>query len=514
MMDAEHLEGRVSILLVDDQEPKLLALEVVLAELGEEIVRANSGEEALRFLLNMEFALILLDVNMPGMDGFETARLIRQRRNSEHTPIIFITAYPDEMLAARGYSLGAVDYILTPVIPEVLRTKVRVFVELYRKTTETRRQAERLRARARQLGVLASQLVEAEQRERRRLAQVLHDHVQQLLAAAMMRIQLAQQEPRKGMVTRTLAEVEELVQDAIAAARSLAVDLHPPVLNDGGMVAALEWLARHMQRNHGLAVTVEGRSDSELPAPCRTLVFETARELLFNVVKHAGVDRARILLVDSGADEVGITIADEGAGFDPERLDSGDDPLSHTGLARIRERLQLLGGSLQIESAVGGGTRITVQIPTLRAATAETPSAERVAVSGGGSGDETGNAPTRIRVVLVDDHAILREGLASLLQRYADIEVVGEAEDGQVAIELARVLRPDVIVMDLSMPRLNGIEATRKIVAELPDVRVVGLSMHEEEYGMTAMRRAGAVECVIKAGPPDDLVTAIRRATA
>jgi signal transduction histidine kinase len=512
-MVEEFVDGKVSILIVDDQEQKLLALEVVLAELGEEIVRANSGEQALRHLLNREFALILLDVNMPGLDGFETARLIRQRRNSEHTPIIFITAYPDEMLAARGYSLGAVDYILSPVVPEVLRTKVKVFVELYRKTTETRRQSERLRSRARQLGVLASQLVEAEQRERRRLAQVLHDHVQQLLAAAMMRIQLAQQEPRKGTVSRTLAEVEELVQDAIAAARSLAVDLHPPVLNDGGMVAALEWLARHMQRNHGLAVTVEGSSDSALPAPCRTLVFETARELLFNVVKHAGVDRARIRLTDAGGEDVQVTIEDDGAGFDPDRIDS-DDPLNHTGLARIRERLQLLGGRLSIESTAGKGTQVTVQIPTLRAGTMEARAMERATPSATREAGGSSAAPGRIRVVLVDDHAILREGLASLLQRYTDIEVVGEAEDGQVAIELARLLRPDVIVMDLSMPRLNGIEATRKIVAELPEVRVVGLSMHEEEYGMTAMRRAGAVECVIKAGPPDDLVTAIRRATA
>jgi CheY-like chemotaxis protein len=360
------------------------------------------------------------------------------------------------------------------------------------------------------LGVLASQLVEAEQRERRRLAQVLHDHVQQLLAAAMMRVQLAQQERRKGTISQTLAEVEELVQDAIAAARSLAVDLHPPVLNDGGMVAALEWLAQHMHRNHGLVVTVEGSSESELPAPCRALVFEIARELLFNVVKHAGADRARIHLVDSAEDEVQITIEDEGMGFDLERLDSADDPLNHTGLLRIRERLLLLGGRVEIESSPGKGTQVTVQVPTLRQGASEAAEMEREPLRI----TETSAARNKIRVVLVDDHAILREGLASLLQRYTDIEVVGEAEDGQVAIELARLLHPDVIVMDLSMPRLNGIEATRKIVAELPDVRVVGLSMHEEEYGMSAMRRAGAVECVIKAGPPDDLVTAIRRATA
>jgi signal transduction histidine kinase len=502
-------DGKVSILIVDDQEQKLLSLEAVLGELDVEVVRAKSGDESLRLLLNQEFALILLDVNMPGMDGFDTARLIRQRKSSEHTPIIFITAYPDELLAARGYSLGAVDYILAPVLPDVLRTKVKVFVELYRKTTETRRQAERLRARARQLGILASQLVEAEQRERRRLAKVLHDHVQQLLAAAMMRIQLAQQEPREGG-SRTLAEVEELVQDAIAAARSLAVDLHPPVLNDGRMVAALEWLARHMQRNHGLMVTVEGSSESELPAPCRALVFETARELLFNVVKHANVDRARVRLVDSSEDEVEITIQDEGAGFDPERLEAGGDPLDHTGLLRIRERLSVLGGRVEIVSHPGKGTEVTVHVPTLRSgAGPESPVPEKTFAA-----MEPIYTTNKIRVVLVDDHAILREGLASLLQRYTDIEVVGEAEDGQVAVELAHRLRPDVVVMDLSMPRLNGIDATRRIVADLPEVKVVGLSMHEEEYGLSAMRRAGAVECVIKAGPPDDLVTAIRRASA
>jgi CheY-like chemotaxis protein len=245
-------------------------------------------------------------------------------------------------------------------------------------------------------------------------------------------------------------------------------------------------------------------------------VFETARELLFNVVKHAGVGRARIRLADS-ADFVQIAIEDEGTGFDPDRLESSDDPLNHTGLLRIRERLQPLGGDLDIESSPGHGTRVTVRVPILSPGAPEAAEAEKQpkrphpkeeALADGVS------TSAKIRVMLVDDHAILREGLASLLQRYTDIEVVGEAEDGQVAVELAQALHPDVVVMDLSMPRLNGIEATRKIVSALPGVRVVGLSMHGEEDGLSAMRRAGAVECVIKAGPPDDLVTAIRRATA
>src|SRR3712207_1861394 len=149
-------DTKASILIVDDRPEKLLALEAVLEDLTHtQIVRAYSGREALRHVLEKEFAVILLDVNMPGMDGFETASLIRQRRSSQHVPIIFITAFGDEMHAARGYSLGAVDYILAPVVPEVLRTKVSVFVDLYRKTEQTKRQAETLRRRATQLQKLA-----------------------------------------------------------------------------------------------------------------------------------------------------------------------------------------------------------------------------------------------------------------------------------------------------------------------------------------------------------------------
>src|SRR5262249_8805743 len=120
--------GPVNILLVDDRPEQLLALQAVLDEVNENLVSASSGTEALRYLLHHECAAILLDVNMPGMDGFETAALIRQRKNSEHTPIIFITAYSDtETHVSRGYSLGAVDYIHAPIVAEVLKTKVAVF---------------------------------------------------------------------------------------------------------------------------------------------------------------------------------------------------------------------------------------------------------------------------------------------------------------------------------------------------------------------------------------------------
>jgi signal transduction histidine kinase/DNA-binding response OmpR family regulator len=124
-------DDKVNILVVDDLPDKRLAFQVVLEELGQNLVMASSGSDALRELLAREFAVILLDVNMPDIDGIETAELIRQHSKTKHTPIIFVTAYADEMQTARGYALGAVDYILSPVIPEILRSKVKVFVELY-----------------------------------------------------------------------------------------------------------------------------------------------------------------------------------------------------------------------------------------------------------------------------------------------------------------------------------------------------------------------------------------------
>src|SRR2546421_4029906 len=138
-------EEKVSILLVDDHVQNLVALEALLTDLGQNLVRVESGLDALRLLLHQEFALIILDVDMPIMNGFETAALIREREKSRHTPIIFLTAINKaEQHVFKGYSLGAVDYLTKPFVPEVLRAKVIAFVELHKKTEEVKRQAKLL----------------------------------------------------------------------------------------------------------------------------------------------------------------------------------------------------------------------------------------------------------------------------------------------------------------------------------------------------------------------------------
>ncbi|HLK86245.1 MAG TPA: response regulator [Candidatus Binataceae bacterium] len=148
--------GTAKILVVDDRPDKLVAFESILQELQQEIFTAASGEEALKLLLEHEFAVILLDVNMPRLDGLETAALIRRRRKTAHTPIIFVTAYPDEMMTMQGYSLGAVDYIMSPVSPEILRSKVKVFVDLFCLTERAQRQANERIALAREQAARAA----------------------------------------------------------------------------------------------------------------------------------------------------------------------------------------------------------------------------------------------------------------------------------------------------------------------------------------------------------------------
>src|SRR5437764_9537863 len=158
-------EDKSNILVVDDLPEKLLVFETILEELGQNLVMVRSGSDALREVLSREFAVILLDVNMPDIDGLETAKLVRQYKKSAHTPITFITVFADEMQTAQGYSLGAVDYILSPVVPEILRTKVKVFVELSRMTQQVRRQAEERVALAREQALRAA----AEEATRRSL---------------------------------------------------------------------------------------------------------------------------------------------------------------------------------------------------------------------------------------------------------------------------------------------------------------------------------------------------------
>ena len=193
------------------------------------------------------------------------------------------------------------------------------------------------------------------------------------------------------------------------------------------------------------------------------------------------------------------------------------DPTSGFGLFNLQERLNLLGGRMDIESAPGAGTRITLLAPMQPVLTLPGEQAVPLAAEPVGSAGHrmevlrrrTGRGKA-IRVLLADDHDVVRNGLARLLHTQPGIQVIGQASDGQMAVDLARHMQPDVIVMDVSMPRLDGVEATRLITAQMPGTKVIGLSMHGEGEIAERMRQAGAVTYLAKSAAPEDLVAAIR----
>lgn len=369
--------------------------------------------------------------------------------------------------------------------------------------------------RAVQLRALAAELVQAEQAERRRLAQVLHDHLQQLLVGAKLSLATLRAKVKTKAHQQTVQQLADTLDEAIKASRSLTAELSPPILHEQGLAAGLEWLGRHAHDKYGLNVSVAADAYAEPAAEqVRIFLFEAVRELLFNVVKHAGTDRAEVRMCRIEGDQVMITVADEGAGFDPKQLEAR--PGGGFGLFSIRERLGYLGGRMEADSTPGDGSRFTLlaplaaaKAPGAKAAATAVPPARPDAVAEPAARVPVG-ADRKIRVLLADDHPVMRQGLARLLQEEPDIEVVGEASDGHVAVALARQLQPDVVVMDVSMPHANGFDATRLIVAECPGVRVIGLSMHEEADMAAAMRQAGAAAYLTKGGPIEDLVAAIR----
>jgi len=373
--------------------------------------------------------------------------------------------------------------------------------------TLEQRVAERSRlaeARARQLQALAVELIEAEERERRQLSQLLHDDLQQLLAAARMQLQAASESlPADPM----LENVERLLSESIHKTRRLSHDLSPPVLHHSGLVAILQMLAEKMEEQFGLQIMLQTTGEQRVEnASLKVFLFRAVQELMFNVVKHAGVKSARLGLAgtDTGIE---ITLSDQGRGFDPGMI-AATVPSAGIGLLSLRERAKAVGGDLVIESAPGQGSRFILTVP-VRLNEAEKPQAPAAVLN---SGCTIGPAAVKtgcIRVLLVDDHKVMRQGLNMLITGKPDIQVVGEASNGREAVERSRKLHPDVVVMDVSMPVMDGVEATRQIKAEWPGMRVIGLSMVEDEKIDKEMRAAGAEAFVSKTASSAELLKVI-----
>jgi signal transduction histidine kinase len=350
-------QHRVNILMVDDQPGKLLTYEAILGELGENLIKASSGREALEALLRNDIAVVLMDVSMPELDGFELADMIRQHPRFKETAIIFISAvHLSDLDRIKAYQRGAVDYISVPVIPELLRAKVSVFAELYRR-------ARQLEVLNRELRRLSSSLISTQDEERRRIARELHDGLgQDLIAAKIMLDVTRSQEQAENKRSLAAAEASSLIDRAVRQVRSISHLLHPPMLDEVGLNSAIQWYLEGLTKRSGIETFIEVQPvDFPRLAPeLETAVFRIIQEALTNVFRHSGARKGWVEL-SKRENEVVIRVRDDGKGVSEQVAEFRPDSIG-IGLGGMRQRVKEFGGDLRLENA-SPGTVVEVIIP-------------------------------------------------------------------------------------------------------------------------------------------------------
>jgi len=539
----------VDILLVDDQPARLLAYRAILAPLAENLVEASSGAEALKHLMERECALILLDVNMPVMDGFETASLIHQHPRFEKTPIIFVTAVNvSDMDRMRGYKLGAVDYVTVPIIPEILRSKVMVLAELFRKRRELQLVNQRLEAANEALVVekrreleslneslriannelaarnveLQSQiadrvsaelrLLEVNRRKDEFLATLAHELRNPLASlgnALNAQALTARTDPLHEAMQRQLRLLVRLIDDLLDIARinrgKLTVQ-HAPTTLGAVLDSAIENAMPHLSADrHPLTVTVPDRSVAVYADHDR--LSQVFSNLLNNAAKYSPAETAIELVAKS--DDVGfeVSIVDSGIGLEPGRADEifeafaqVDTSLERSrgglgiGLTLVKRIVELHGGRVDVHSeGLGRGSRFTVWLPLLPVpASAFAPSAVVAPVVHAGC-----------RALIVDDNRDSADTLAMMLQMLGhETHCVYDPHDTTGAVES---FMPDIVFLDIGMPGLSGYDVARRLRASngagLTLVAVTGWG-HAEDRRRTA--EAGFDHHLVK---PADMAT-------
>lgn len=494
--------NKAKILIVDDDLGKVMAIEAVLQSLGQTLVSVTSGEEALRRLLTDDFAVILLDVNMPGLDGFETAELIRQRRRSEHTPIIFLTAYADDAFADRGYALGAVDYLLMPATPEMLRAKIGVFVDLFQKSEQVRLQAEQrvllaqeqaARVEAERASVAKSQFLTNISHELRTpmtaiigmtdlsLMETLPTNVREYLSAVQTNAHLL------------LELLNEILDLSKLEAGTLTLESTPLQLRN--ILGELKHTFGHRANQKGLKFEVAVE-----PSVPNYLIGDSLRlrQIIFNLLTNAikFTERGQVTLdvrVESSCDReawIRFAVSDTGIGISKSDQDRIFAPFMQVdasttrrrdgaglGLAISADLIRAMAGSRSVRSELGRGSEFSFTVPLLvdRRKLDDVPKAAPIALSPDVLSEQTSRPP--IRVLLAEDTATNQLLVRHALSKRGHQVVV--AGDGRTAVDYARRGQYDVILMDLQMPDMDGFEATaaiRKLPGKQPPI--IALTAH------------------------------------
>jgi len=498
VLSVKHDDDRVNILIVDDLPGNQLVYKSILEASGQNLITATTGEDALKLVLKHEFAVILLDVNMPGMNGFEIATLIRSRKKSAHTPIIFITAFTDEVRMAQGYASGAVDYLPTPVIPEILQAKVRVFIELSQMRRQAASQAEE---RARRTA--------AEEADRRKdeflgmLAHELRNPLGPILNTAHMLHRIARKEPHLeelgNIVERQVKHMTRLIDDLLDATR-LA---HGKVLlrKERCDFAQIVWQTAEDYRS-----IFEG-SNLELeihPSPTPfwlegdpVRLAQIIGNLLHNA--HKFTDPGGKVIVhmelENDGQTAAVTISDTGIGIEPRILPYVFDVFRQAeqgldrsrgglglGLALVKGLVELHGGNVNVTCACPGkGSAFTIRLPVESMPVATTLPTPVEDIPEG----------KKYRILLVEDNYLTAESTRLLLGDDGyDVQI---SNNGPNALETARIFHPEVVLCDIGLPGMDGYQVIRKLRqdAECPSFYAIAMTGYGRDEDQQKARDAG-----------------------
>jgi signal transduction histidine kinase len=494
----------VNILIVDDEPKNLTVLETVLDDPSYRLVRATSGDEALLALMGEEFAVLVLDVRMPGMTGFELAQLIKERKKTARIPIIFLTAYYNEdQHILEGYGTGAVDYLHKPVNPSVLRSKVSVFAELHKQgraleaanrlllaeVTERRRAEARLSElnesldrrvteRTHELQASEARLLDASRRKDEFLATLAHE-LRNPLAPVRNAVQLLQLKGNAsddakwayGLVDRQVSALSRLIDDLMDVSRinQGRIELRRGIVDLGDVLGDALETSRPLIKELGHELSVK-LPDWPMPLDAdRTRLAQAFMNLLNNAAKYTdkGGRIELIARVDGG--QAVVDIRDTGIGIPPDRLENVFEMFSQVesalsrsrgglgiGLSLTQRLVQMHGGTVHAQSeGIGRGSCFQVRLPLADAVADAGPSAEPVAVPGDGAG---------LRILVADDNKDAGDTLSVLLDVMG--HTVMTVQDGEAAVQSVEKFDPNLVLLDIGMPKLNGYDAARGIRAQ------------------------------------------------
>ncbi len=522
---------------IDDNQANPIAIEAALSPIGRQMVLARSGIEALGKLLEQDFALIILDVAMPGMDGFETAKMVRSRQRNRTTPIIFVTGLSWENDAViRGYELGAFDFLMKPIRPEVLRAKASVFVQLQERTLELKAKADELReaqTRAHERELLAQrrrfeaevmeqqmrQLAETDRRKDEFLAILAHE-LRNPLQPLQTAVEVLEHDPDKpvparirGIVQRQVHHITRLVDDLLDVARfnagKLELRREPVSLAQVVDEAVTQCQPAIQQRKHTIEVVPGGEPAIVFGDPVR--LIQVIVNLIGNAAKYTEPG-GKVKISWGVANGRGvIRVSDNGKGipadilprvfdmFVQERVQSSGAGGLGLGLGLVKRLIELHGGTVSATSG-GPGLGSTFEISLAL----HDPPAD-VAVSR----TRTGPRKASLRAVVCDDAPDLRELVADLLRlRGHDVTVV---EDGPSAVETICAQRPDVALIDIGLPNMDGYEVARQIRKFSADYtpRLIAMTGYGQASDRASAFEAGFDDHITKPASADKILRAL-----